>query len=99
MGHRYNKYSVGPSIHISALPRVTSLKSKFQTWLFQLQGRSYFADLRMTFRQNFFLQDWFRNKLGVGLDNRVRIRVGVWNRVSVSKTVALLRFVTLRPAK
>jgi hypothetical protein len=23
--------------------------------------------LRMTFRQNFFLQDWFRNKLGVGL--------------------------------
>jgi hypothetical protein len=30
-------------------------------------GRSYFADLRMTFRQNFFLQDWFRNKLGVGL--------------------------------
>ena len=52
----------------------------------------------MTFRQNFFLQDWFRNKLGVGLDNRVRI--GVWNRaVSVSKTVALLRFVTLRPAK
>jgi hypothetical protein len=31
-------------------------------------GRSYFADLRMTFRQNFFLQDWFRNKLGVGLE-------------------------------
>jgi hypothetical protein len=29
---------------------------------------------------------------------RVRIRIGVWNRVSVSKTVALLRFVTLRPA-
>jgi hypothetical protein len=29
----------------------------------------------------------------------VRVRVGVWNRVSVSKTVALLRFVTLRPAK
>jgi hypothetical protein len=28
----------------------------------------YFADLRMTFRQNFFLQDWFRNKFGVGLD-------------------------------
>ena len=28
------------------------------------------------------------------------IRVGVWSRVSVStKTVALLRFVTLRPAK
>ena len=53
----------------------------------------------MAFRQNFFLQDWFRNKLGVGLDNRVRIRVGVWNRVSVSKTVALLRIVTLRPAK
>jgi hypothetical protein len=27
----------------------------------------YFADLRMTFRQNFFLQDWFRNKFGIGL--------------------------------
>jgi hypothetical protein len=32
-----------------------------------IDGRSYFADLRMTFRENFFLQDWFRNKLGVGL--------------------------------
>jgi hypothetical protein len=31
-----------------------------------LLGRSYFADLRMTFRQNFFLHDWFRNKFGVG---------------------------------
>jgi hypothetical protein len=30
---------------------------------------------------------------------RVRIRIGVWSRVSVGKTVALLRFVTLRPAK
>jgi hypothetical protein len=29
----------------------------------------------------------------------VRVRVGVWNRVSVSKTVASLHFVTLRPAK
>ena len=29
----------------------------------------------------------------------VRVRDGVWNRASVSKTVALLRFVTLRPAK
>jgi hypothetical protein len=31
--------------------------------------RGYFADLMisMTFRQIFFLQDWFRNKLGVGL--------------------------------
>ena len=24
-------------------------------------------NVRMTFRQNIFLQDWFRNKLGVGL--------------------------------
>ena len=32
-----------------------------------LLGINYFADLRMTFRQNFFLQDWFRNKFGVGL--------------------------------
>jgi hypothetical protein len=31
-------------------------------------GKSYFADLRMTFRQKYFLQDWFGNKLGVGLD-------------------------------
>ena len=30
-------------------------------------GMNYFADLRMTFRQNFFFQDWFRNKLAVGL--------------------------------
>jgi hypothetical protein len=30
---------------------------------------------------------------------RVRVRIGVWSRVSVSKTVALLCFVTLRPAK
>jgi hypothetical protein len=30
---------------------------------------------------------------------KVRVRVGVWSKVSVSKTVALLRFVTLRPAK
>jgi hypothetical protein len=30
-------------------------------------GRRTFADLRMIFRQNFFLQDWFRNKLGVRL--------------------------------
>ena len=30
-------------------------------------GKSYFADLRMTFRQKYFLQDWFKNKLGVGL--------------------------------
>jgi hypothetical protein len=29
-------------------------------------GKYYFADLRMTFRQNFFLQDWFRNKFGIG---------------------------------
>jgi hypothetical protein len=30
-------------------------------------GRRTFADLRMIFRQNVFLQDWFRNKLGVRL--------------------------------
>jgi hypothetical protein len=30
-------------------------------------GKSYFAGLRMTFRQKFFLHVWFRNKLGVGL--------------------------------
>jgi hypothetical protein len=32
-----------------------------------LTGINYFADLRMTFCQNFFLQDWFRNKFVVGL--------------------------------
>jgi hypothetical protein len=26
-----------------------------------IKGKSYFADLRMTFRQKCFLQDWFRN--------------------------------------
>jgi hypothetical protein len=37
-------------------------------WLLPtLKGINYFADLRMTFRQNFFLQDWFRNQFGVGL--------------------------------
>jgi hypothetical protein len=39
-------------------------------WSFPIvcfNGINYFADLRMTFRQNFFLQDWFRNKFGVGL--------------------------------
>jgi hypothetical protein len=30
-------------------------------------GKYYFADLRMTFRQNFFLRDWSRNKFGIGL--------------------------------
>ena len=30
---------------------------------------------------------------------RVKVRVGVWSSVSVNKTVVLLRFVTLRPAK
>jgi hypothetical protein len=30
-------------------------------------GINYFADLRMTFRQNFFLQHCFRNKFGIGL--------------------------------
>jgi hypothetical protein len=30
-------------------------------------GKYYFANLRMTFRQNFFPQEWFRNKFGIGL--------------------------------
>jgi hypothetical protein len=30
-------------------------------------GINYFADLRLTFRQNFFLQAWFRNEFVVGL--------------------------------
>ena len=48
---------------------------------------NYFADLRMTFRQYFFLQDWFRNKFGVVSVRvwiKVMVRVGVWSRVSVS---------------
>jgi hypothetical protein len=32
-----------------------------------IHGINYVAGLRMTFRQNIFLQDWFRNKFGVGL--------------------------------
>jgi hypothetical protein len=41
-------------------------------------GRSYFADLKMTFRQKIFLQDWFTE---TNLEYRVRVevRVGVWN--------------------
>jgi hypothetical protein len=41
------------------LRRVEALMTSLQNW------KSYFADLRMTFRQNIFLQDWFRNKLRV----------------------------------
>jgi hypothetical protein len=55
----------------------------------------------MTFRQNFFLQDWFRNKLGVGLGvglgSGLELVFGIG--LVLVKTVALLRFVTLRPAK
>jgi hypothetical protein len=47
------------------------------------------------FKTIFFKIAWFRNKLGIDL---VRVRIGVWNRVSVNKTVALLRLVTLRLA-
>ena len=39
--------------------------------------KSYFADLRMTFRQKLFLHDWFRNKLGVGLGYGL-IGLGLW---------------------
>jgi hypothetical protein len=38
-----------------------------QTILRIKEGINYFADLRMTFGQNIFLQDRFRNKFGVGL--------------------------------
>jgi hypothetical protein len=31
----------------------------------------------MTFRQNFFLQDWFRNKLGVGLGLELVFGIGL----------------------
>ena len=34
----------------------------------------YFADLRMTFRQNVFHQDWFRKKFGVG-----NIEIEIWS--------------------
>jgi hypothetical protein len=50
-----------------ACTRAKSLASDAANMIIYLSGISYFADLRMTFRQNFFLQDWFRNKLGVGL--------------------------------
>jgi hypothetical protein len=33
----------------------------------QFVGINYFADLRLTFRQKYFLQNWFRNEFGVGL--------------------------------
>jgi hypothetical protein len=44
---------------------------------FHLIGKSYFADLRMTFRQNFFLQYWFRNKFGVRLGSGLVFRIGL----------------------
>ena len=50
----------------------------------------------MTFRQNFFV---FKIGVETNFESRVRVRVGVWNRVTVSKTVAFLRCATLRPAK
>ena len=56
----------------------------FQEALFS--GKSYFADFRMTFRQNFFLQDLFRNKLGV-------------DRTVALLRLVPYGFVTLRPAK
>ena len=31
----------------------------------------------MTFRQNVFLQDWFRNKLGVGLELWLELVFGI----------------------
>ena len=55
---------------------------KYEKFIHQVDvGINYFANLRMTFRQNFFLQDWFRNKFGVGLGYRVRVRIRVMVRV------------------
>jgi hypothetical protein len=45
---------------------MTTIGTKIAIWKSKF-GKSYFADLRMTFRQKNFLQDWFRNKLEVGL--------------------------------
>jgi hypothetical protein len=42
-----------------------------------LRGRSYFADLRMTFCQNFFLQYWLRNELEVGLGLGLELVFGI----------------------
>ena len=39
----------------------------------------------MTFRQTVFLQDWFRHFVKQFFF-KIRVRVGVWNKVSVSKT-------------
>jgi hypothetical protein len=54
------------------LLKILKNKKTYRTGIWQSQkhdtlGINYFADLRMTFRQNFFLQDWFRNKFVVGL--------------------------------
>jgi hypothetical protein len=54
-----------------------SLASDAANMIIYLSGISYFADLRMTFRQNFFLQDWFRNKLGVGLGLELVFGIGL----------------------
>ena len=41
---------------------------RLDLWTLPFYGRRYFADLRMTFRQKYFLQDWFRNGVGLGLE-------------------------------
>jgi hypothetical protein len=64
-----------------------------------LIGRSYFADLRMTFGQNFFLQDWFRNKLGVGLGLGLGLELVFGIGLVLVNLRFLIRFVTLRPTK
>jgi hypothetical protein len=41
---------------------------RLDLWTLPFYGRRYFADLRMTFHQKYFLQDWFRNGVGLGLE-------------------------------
>jgi hypothetical protein len=62
MIHRYIMYHRNP-----ATDEKTLLKKHCFPAIPPKVGKYYFADLRVTFRQNFFLQDWFRNKLGVGI--------------------------------
>jgi hypothetical protein len=67
VGHMTNIYCPTVGHLIENLLKQLNIPPMPTLWDLTLIGINYYADLRMTFRQNFFLQDWFRNKFAVGL--------------------------------
>lgn len=61
-----------------------------------LQGKNYFAGLKLTFRRKSELKLWIKN-LGLGLEMELGVRV--WKRISISTTVKSSSHVTLRPVR